>query len=259
MKRLFLTLATLLVGIPAWGADMPVKAPAAAVAAPNAWSGLYFGINGAGAKTSAEFTTPLLAVPGSGNVTPTGAMAGITVGAGIWSGNTYLGVEADADYDFTKGNNTCLILMNCKVKSGFFLTQRLVVGATLPGLMNAAQTRGVTAPAQWPVPVNVPANFAASGLMPYLTGGVAERRTEACITDPLGIGLVAGCQQEWLIGWTGGGGIKIPVSSGITFDVSYLYVGWNKHFSPASRVAIFPTDFKASNEQVLKAGLQFHL
>jgi len=171
----------------------------------------------------------------------------------------YLGVEADVDYDFTKSNNTCLLVADCKIKSGFFLTQRLILGATLPGLMNQAQARGLAAPAQWPVPLTVPANFSASQIMPYLTGGVAERRTEACISDPLNLGLPTGCEQQWLVGWTAGGGIKIPVSSGVSFDLSYLYVGWNKHFSPTSPVAIFPTDFKASNEQVLKAGLQFHL
>lgn len=238
---------------PSQAADMPpapqVVRKAAVAAQP--WSGFYVGINGGAAKTSAKFDS-LLSVPGTGDIRPSGAMAGLTVGYGAWSGSGYFGVEADGDYDFTKAHVPCLFApTDCKMRDGFLLTQRVLVGATLPGLMTAAQNRGATAPAQWPVPLNVPANLSASTLLPYLTAGIAERRTEACI-------VAVGCNKEWLVGWTAGGGIKIPVSQAVSFDVGYLYVNWNKHFNPAGPV-VFPADFKATSEHVIKGSLQFHL
>lgn len=238
---------------PSSAADMPpvqqvVRKAAAPVAQP--WAGLYIGINGAGAKTTGEFT--MLAIPGSGDVRPSGAMAGVTVGAGAWLNGLYVGVEADGDYDFSKAKVACgFAPTDCKMRDGYLLTQRILIGATLPSMAAAGQRRGLASPAQWPIPLEVPANVSASTMMPYLTGGIAERRTQACIE-------AVGCNREWLIGWTAGGGVKIPISQAVSFDVGYLYINWNRHFNPAG-AAVFPADFKATSEHVLKAGVQFHL
>lgn len=239
---------------PSFAADMPAPAVArkAFAAAPAAtWaSGFYIGANGAGAKSSAQFT--MLAIPGAGDVRPSGAMAGVTLGAGAWLGGLYVGAEADGDYDFSKAKVACgFSPADCRMRDGYLLTQRVLLGATLPGLMTAAQQRGASAPAQWPVALDVPANLSASVVMPYLTGGVAERRTQACVD-------AVGCNKEWLIGWTAGGGVKIPLSQTVSMDIGYLYVNWNKHFNPAG-APVFPGDFHATSEHMLKAGLQVHL
>lgn len=249
MKRFLLALLLALFAVPALGADMPapvLKAPAAAAA----WSGFYLTGFAAGAKTDANFS--FLAVPGTGNVRPSGGMAGGGVGVGTWLGAIYVGAEADAAWDFTKANQPCIFsLTQCKTTSGFFLTQRGIVGVTLPGLASAAAARGITAPAQWPVPLNVPTSVYSGGLLPYLTGGIAERRLEA---EVVGVGK----NEEWLIGAVAGGGLKYVVSSGLSVKAEYLFVNWNKHFNPAG-AAVFPADFKAQNEQVLRFGLDFHL
>lgn len=242
-----------LIASPSFAADMP-PAPQlvrkAAVVTAQPWAGMYLGINGAGAKTRGEFS--MLAIPGTGDVRPSGAMAGMTIGAGAWLNGLYVGAEADGDYDFSKAKVACgFAPTDCRMKDGYLLTQRILIGSTLPGLMTAAQNRGLSAPAQWPVPLNVPASLSASTMLPYLTAGIAERRTEACVD-------LVGCNKEWLIGWTAGGGIKIPVSQAASIDIGYLYVNWNKHFNPAG-APVFPTDFKATSEHVLKAGVQFHL
>ena len=262
MRKLLLLSAALSLPGLAYAADLPAKV---AVPAQSPSSGFYLGINGAGAKLSSAFDTAeakTLLIPGTGDIHPSGAMAGVTVGAGLWNGNAYFGLEADADYDFSKANIAgCAFAIvprveepvstGCRVKSGFFFTERVIVGATLGGLTGAAVQRGAPAPSNWPVPINGPTSFYAAQIMPYITGGVAERRLAACVD-------LVGCNSQWLVGWTAGGGLRLPVSTNVSLDVSYLYVDWNRHFNPAGPM-IFPNAFKATSEQIFKLGFGYHL
>jgi opacity protein-like surface antigen len=228
---------------PAMAADLPAKAPVA----PQTYTagGLFIGINGAGAQTNGAFN--FLDVPGTGNLHPSGGMAGLTAGYGLWTGRAYFGLEVDADFDFTKQNVTCATDANCKIKQGWFFTQRAVVGTSIGTISGVAASRGVT-----PQGFGVPTSAWAAALIPYITGGVAERRLEACI-DPLP------CGKEWLVGWTVGGGLKMPISTQMSLDLTYLYVSWNKNFSPTPSLGAPFTTFKAIDEQILKVGLSYHL
>lgn len=230
---------------PSFAADMqpvPVVRKAVTAAPVQSWSGFYFGINGSGAKMSGK-----AAIPGDvAAVNPAGAMAGVMAGYGGWlASGAYVGLEAMGDYDFSQAN-TCLII-DCKIKSGANLSQRLVVGMTLPQIMSKAQARGVSSPSQWPVPLSLPADFSASAAIPYLAVGLAERQTQACAID---------CERKWLLGWQVGGGIKAPTSSGVTLDVGYAYTNWmkNRQFDVG-----VPVDIKATGEHKMTAGVQFHL
>lgn len=235
---------SLLSPAPSFAADMvPVPVARKAVVAPaQSWSGFYFGVNGSGAKLSGKAAIPSDVAA----VNPAGAMAGIMAGYGGWmASGAYVGIEAGGDYDFSAAN-TCLII-DCKIKSGANLSQRLVLGMTLPQLMSKAQARGVSTPSQWPVPLSLPADFSASSAIPYLAVGLAERHTQACAID---------CERKWLLGWQVGGGIKAPTSSGVTLDVGYTYTNWmkNRQFEVG-----IPVDIKAIGEHKMTAGLQFHL
>ena len=242
MRRLLLAIASLVLAGPALAADLPAKAPPSFVPAAAPYSGFYIGVNGGGAQTTGAFS--FLELPGTGNLKPSAGKAGLTAGYGPWLGSGYLGVEADADYDFTKQNVPCVIdLTNCKIKSGWFFTQRLVLGTSI-GAISGTAAQLVRTPQGW----TVPSSAWAAALVPYVTGGVAERRIEACI-DPMP------CGKEWLVGWTVGGGLKFPVSTHVTFDVSYLYTSWNKSFSPAPSLPPAFTIFKAIDEQALIARL----
>lgn len=247
MKKLLLFLL-LMSPVVAQAADIPVKAPPAVVV-PTSGSGLYFGVLGAGAKTNAAFD--FLTVPGTGNVRPSGLMAGGLVGFGMWNASAMIAVEADGSYDFTKSNVPCALITACEVKNSFLLTQRLVIGASLSSLTGAARQAGVAAPLQWPTTLNVPTTLGAATLIPYVTGGIAERRIKACVD-------LEGCGQEWLIGWTAGAGVRMPVSASFSVDLSYLYINWNKHFIPASMTTIFPVDFHATTEHLLRVALIGH-
>src|SRR5438093_3193416 len=173
MKKFLFLFAAMLVH-PAAAAALPGKAQ---VAAPSGiWSGLYFGVNGAGAKMSSHFNDVVakeLLIPGTGDLHPSGALAGVTAGAGFWNGGLYLGLEADGDYDFSKSKTTCMFELSCRVKSGFLFTERVVVGGTLGGITGAAVARGATAPSNWPVPVSGPNSIYAAQIMPFATAGVA--------------------------------------------------------------------------------------
>src|SRR5262249_60083210 len=135
-------LATFLISLgliaPAYGADIPAKAPPAAATVASPWQGIYFGALVGGAKTSDAFAFPALLVPGTGDVHPTGLLAGGLVGFGGFYGPTLIAVEADASYDFTKSNTTCLLVLNCEAKGSWLLTQRLVVGAPLGAITGSA-------------------------------------------------------------------------------------------------------------------------
>lgn len=235
-------------------ADMPTKAPVT-VTAVSPWSGIYYGVIGTGAKSESEFRT-LLEIPGTGSLKPSGLMAGGLIGFGGFYGNVLLAVELDGSYDFSKADATCgvtdgriIVGTNCSLKSGWFLTQRLVLGAPMGAITGVAQRVGRTSSAQYPTAVNVPNTFAAANVVPYVTAGVAERRIKACLDDI--------CGHEWLVGPTFGGGIKIPVSAGMSFDVSYLYTSWRKDFVPeGAPKGLF--DFRASSEQMLRLGLHGH-
>jgi opacity protein-like surface antigen len=236
-------------------ADLPAKAPTVpSVVTP--WSGIYFGILGTGAKSENDFRG-ILEIPGSGSLKPSGLMGGGLIGFGGFYGNILLAVEIDGSYDFSKADTTCLVTdgkdtlgASCSLKSGWFLTQRLVLGAPMGAITGVAQRVGRTAPAQYPTNVNVPNTFAAANIIPYVTAGAAERRIKACFDNA--------CGHEWLVGPTFGGGIKIPVSSGMSFDVSYLYTSWRKNFvSDDSPKGLFP-EFHSSSEQMLRLGLHGH-
>lgn len=231
-------------------ADMIPTAPVKAFAAPVAvgsWNGVYVGALGAVAKTKGQYD--FLTLPGAGNVNPSGAMAGAVVGVGTWLGNLRAAAEVDASYDFSHDNKPCGAVESCKTKASWFMSQRVVIGATLDSMTGAAKRAGATPASQWPVPINVPSSLATATMLPYLTGGIAERRLTACVD---------GCQERWLVGWTAGGGMRIPVSQSVTFDTHYLYVRYNKSFTPGADVTIFPAVVTTESEHIIRGGLHAH-
>lgn len=239
-----------------FAADLPpvFKAPAPVVAS-GPWSGFYAGVNIAGAMTNGAFD--FVTIPGTGNIHPTGIMPGITVGAGIWYGAAYFGIEADAAYDFIKTDNTCVVVLDCKIKSSFFMTERLIIGMPLSAMTGATLAKATAATGAWPVPLSLPQSAWAANLMPYATGGIAERRIEACVDSQM-LGMSQGCAKEWLIGVAGGGGFRLPVSTNVSLDLSVIYVNYNKSFVPASTTPIFPGTFIAKNEVVGKFAILGH-
>lgn len=247
--------------MPALAADLPVR-KADVVTVQQPYTGLYFGVLGGGAKTTGD--VEFLSIPGTGNLKPSGYMLGGLVGAGTWLGNFFVGVEADVNFDFSKAKQPCGVISDCELKSGWFLTQRLVIGTQLSTITGAARRAGGVAATQWREGIQVPATLSAAALMPILTLGIAERRIEACVNIPAIIiekALIAeesSCAKQWIVGPTFGGGFRLPVSSGFSLGAEYLYVKYNKHFSPSGGPSIFGEEFKAVSEHVGRLSLTGH-
>lgn len=233
---------------PAIAADLPrpvLKAPLLnALAAPG---GFYVGVFASGGASKERFD--FVSLPGTGSIYPNAFMGGAKVGYAQWNGSVMFGLEADVGHDIAKSvSNDCGIAMVCKSKGSWLLTQRLMIGNAL-GATNG-KVLGIPSADQWPVPLSVPSSLAAANVTPYLTAGVAERRIA---TDVQGFGAA----HEWLVGWVAGAGVRVPVAQAISLDVSYMYVGYNKSFIPASNpVPVFPT-FKATSEQMGRVALTY--
>lgn len=222
-------------------ADMPaapsaVKAAAIAPVATSA-SGFYFGGTGVAAKTRGNF--------GSGDVTPSGSMAGVVAGYALYAGQALFAVEADGQYSFARQSKDCANGL-CDMKPTWLMSQRIVVGMPLTTLMGTTQRVASVPPSQWPTPLNAPATLASATAMPYLTAGIAERRFQTCID-------AAVCENVWHTGWTAGGGLRVPVSAGFTADLGYLYIGYVK-----KHLDVMPA-FAPTSEQVVKASLHYHM
>lgn len=244
MKRFLFGLLAASLATSALAADLPrapvLKAPSI-ITTPG---GLYVGAFIGGGATKEHFD--FVSIPGSGSLHPTGVQVGAKVGYAVWMGGLSIGAEADVAYDLNlrKQSNPCGAILMCESKGSWLLTQRAVIGWVLGSGARAVATG---TPDQWPVPISLPASFAEAKIIPYITGGVAERRITAKV-----VGLGQG--EEWLVGWVAGGGVRIPVSQAVSFDLSYLYIGYNKNFVPATSAPIFPT-FRAQSEQVARVAL----
>lgn len=276
-------LAASLLSCSAHAADMPLKAPPLPVPlSAIAGSGFYVGFNGgaAAADQSYQFVTlPGAAAGANGKLFPAGVMGGATVGFGGSLGGIYAAVESDFDYDVTAGETGCAfaatakltVNSRCGAKNSWLLSQRLVLGVPLSGLTGAVgkiNTTKLAAPSQWPIPIALPTNISVSNVMPFVTGGIAERNVAAYV-DPTGMlpsvkGKEAmfpgGHAQEWLVGYVVGGGIRVPLATGWSAKAKYDYIGFNKSFVPANATAGFfnPATFKQINEQRLVMGLDYH-
>lgn len=248
MRRFLLALAAMY-AMPALAADLPAPVfkavPTAVLSGPG---GLYLGAFTGGGMTTERFD--FVTIPGSGNLKPSGFQGGAKIGYGLWiSPSLMIGLEADGAIDLGRTQaNACGVAAVCSSKNSWLFTQRAVFGWAMGSGLRAA---GASTPDQWPVPLNLPTNFSAAKIVPYITAGVAERRIEAEAMD-LGKG------KEWLVGAVGGVGVKVPISASISFDVSYLYVNYNKNFIPASTPAgIFQPEFKATSEHIGRVALTY--
>ncbi len=248
MKRLLLLLA--LTGtVPAIAADLPAKINAQAQQAATVAkaAGFYIGINGGAAITNQRFD--FISLPGTGDVYPAGAMAGLTAGFGGTAGGFYVAVEGDVDYDWTKGSAPCAA-GTCFTKNSFFFDEKVIVGLPLTSIMSTISSNSkITTPSQWPIPLAVPANLSASTIMPFLAAGFAQRDVRAGIA---GVGEAS----RWMNGVLVGGGIRQALAANWTAKLEYDYVSFNKHFDPAGGAPILG-DFKSVSEHVFKAGVTY--
>jgi len=143
---------------PAAAADVPKKAAAPAA---TSTSPLYVFVHGGAGITStqSEIALPGFAT-GSPKVWPAGAMIGGGVGYLSSIGPLSFGVEAEANYDFTHASVGCVGLLPClgSSKNSWFFAEKALFGITLSQILGYVP--GNAQPANWPVPITVPATTA---------------------------------------------------------------------------------------------------
>ena len=136
MKRLLVAViaAAAFCGAPAFAADMPVKAPpAAVVAAAYNWTGFYVGIVGGGGWGDTRHTNNVNGAT-SGTVRISGGMFGGTVGYNAQFGSWVLGLEGDFSWSGIKrsfndtGSGFCAGIIQCETSLRWFGTGRARLG-----------------------------------------------------------------------------------------------------------------------------------
>ena len=188
MKKLLLASAAMLaVGIAtASAADiqrraaMPAKAPVYVAPFYN-WTDFYVGINGGGGWAHSDFSAPLT----TGTFSPSGGIAGGTVGYNWQMNQIVFGVEGDIDWSNIRGSVACPGGI-CETRNNWLGTARGRLG------------------------------YAFDRVMPYVTGGAA--------VGDIKTNTPFGSSSSTKAGWTVGGGVEAAIAGPWTAKAEYLYV-----------------------------------
>ncbi len=266
MKKLLL--ATTLLATPAFAADLPVK-PLKAIVAPTATSPFYVFVHGGAGFTNIQND---IALPGVATGTPKLWPAGLMVGGGFGYlssiGPISIGLEAEGNYDFTKATITDTVPMDCvgavcvgalgnvHAKNSWFFAEKALVGITASQVMGYVP--GAASPANWPVPITVPAGF-AQNLMLLGVVGAAQRNVDLCATD---VDLNTFCGSQWKNGLLFGAQVRAAISQNVSLRIEYDYVKFNQTFTAANVVEklgpVFANTISAKDEQRVMAGFNYN-
>ena len=231
MKKLLVAGAALavLIGTPAFAADMPLKAPPAPPPPPPfSWTGFYIGGELGGAWANGHVTDSLhgLSVSSSHD----GWLGGAVVGYNLQTSNIVFGIEADFDGTSLKATGS---------------------GVFIPGV----GTLQASAKTDWITTVAGRVGFAAADrALFYVKGGGGWVGNTASITN-LNTGAAVSASNT-NSGWLLGAGIEYAFAPQWSAKLEYDYIGlrswsWNS--------TVFPGDtFTASrNISEFKAGINY--
>jgi outer membrane immunogenic protein len=212
MKRLFLVgaaLATIWI-VPAFAADMPVKAPVykAPVAALWEWTGCYIGIEGGGnwGRThNHDITDPFVGIPVTNPFDLSGGLAGGTAGCNYQFDKWVVGLEGDVSWTNKKGIANEIAPFN--TAATIAVREHLI--DTLRGRFGR--------------------KFGdRDQLLLYVTGGGAAARVTATTCLP---GIFCTSASDTMTGWTAGFGGELAIfpatpvpRNWVSLKVEYLYL-----------------------------------
>lgn len=265
----FALVGAVIAGIfPARAADLP-RAPALkaapVVVAPNPF---YIGLlGGIGlSPTENEATFPGIST-GVQKAWPTGILAGGVVGYANTSGPLYWGVAFEAAYDFSRGGVSCGAMdalmtgVSCPVtrKNGLLLQEVGELGismSTLAGYIpNSAQ------PANWPVPIIVPASV-WSNIVIAARGGLAQRDIQLCAVTGLNLDgtAVSQCGSKFYNAPSAGLKVKFMASAQTEIFATWDHVFWKggSTFTPSGAIPLFQNAVSLQGEDLFKGGFGYH-
>lgn len=211
MKRPSLLLAlsiaaASLLGAPAIGADLPVKAPRLLAAGfPYQGSGFYAGIGAVGAVLSADVG----ANTGGSSVFSAGAAIDLTAGYQITTGNNWYAFEASAQYTNMGGAVACGTV-NCSVSTKWGFEQRALIGFPIQQVLSVLPNLSAAFPGLPPLPGGV--NASTTNTHPYVFVGIREDDRSAI--------FALQSAQVWTIQPVAGLGIRQQWTNGLVADTS---------------------------------------
>jgi len=276
MNRSTLSLAALAViagSGPVMAADLPPKPPLKAIAAPTVASPFYVFVHGGAGVTNVQNDIALPGVAtGTPKLWPAGAMVGGGVGYLSSIGPISIGLEAEGNYDFTRASINNTVPMACAdgasavcvgalgsvhAKNSWFFAEKALVGITLSQI--TGYVPGATSPANWPVPITVPAGF-AQNLMLLGVVGAAQRNVDLCATD---IEMNTFCGSQWKNGLLVGAQVRAAISQNVSLRVEADWIKFNQSFTAANVVKdlgpVFANSVAAKDEYRVMAGINVSL
>lgn len=213
MIKIAFAIVAMLLGTPAWAADMAVKAPPPA--APIwSWAGFYVGGNvgysWGRAPTDVTFISnatgaAFATVPNTPQLS--GALGGVQAGYNWQIDRVVLGVETDIQWTGERGSATSVCPTACS--------------------SNGPTSATVTPSLEWFQTVRGRLGVNSSGVMAYVTGGAAygDVKTSAAMMGSGG-GAVAG-NASWSstkVGWAAGAGLEALFGDRWSGRIEYLYL-----------------------------------
>ena len=263
-----------LIGIPAFAAEMPLKAPPPPPAPVNSWTGFYVGANigGGWGNGSVAYSPndPASAVlfgfstPPPVSFATSGGLGGLQFGYNYQFNQSWLvGLEADFDRSQINGFGT----------SGGSLTG-IPIQATVNQTVNWF---GTVRPRLGFLPTDK--------FLLYVTGGLAYGETNrngnynnSTSGTNFSVGApsfsfscnpnstcFAGTSNSWAVGGTIGGGFEYAFWNNLRFKVEYLYVSLNGKlvteptflFTPGTTPSSFNANFSRNEFNVVRGGLNY--
>jgi opacity protein-like surface antigen len=229
-RHITLAMAALALALPAYAADLPVKAPAPLTPAAYNWTGFYVGANFGAAVTSEQATTPF----GAASPDPAGAIGGGQIGYNFQLAPAWLvGIEGDIDGTSVKGNTNIVSSSPVGAGTALSIASNHNWYATLAGRLG----------------------YVAGPWLIYAKGGGAWMNADYQIQVNSGTGGAASLSST-RSGWTAGVGVEYQLMPKWTVKVEYDYLDFgssNLNFAPIGTGATFKTDV---NE--IKVGANYH-
>ena len=274
MKNVVITATAIAVlfGVPAFAADMAVKAPLVTKAPPvavSSWTGCYGGLNGGAAWGRSNINDSISGTTGgafadelsrelSPNFHPVGGTAGVQLGCNWQSSNFVAGIETDFDYMGLQ-KNVSTVFPNPPVDP---TVQSVTTNTSFAAhwLYTLRGRLGLVAQSDW---------------LLYVTGGIAVTRINynSSYTN-----IILGAPPFLLenefasaaitrAGWTLGAGVERKIAgTKWSGKIEYLYAGFGSlntsgqvFFNATSPEGVFLNNHVPLNVQVLRIGLNYSL
>jgi len=278
MKKLGIAAIAALMGLPAFAADMPYKAPPPPPPPLCIWCGFYVGVNAAygWGNRSVAFTPndPLSTIlfntlngaPPPLSFGTSGGAGGLQLGYNWQVDRSWvLGVEADIDASNVKGSGSSTSVNTFGIPFSETLNERITSFGTVRGRLGYLPT---------------------DNLLVYLTGGFAYGRVENTGSyvpsggfnavdnaDKLsyvctaGSPCFAGSSTKGGSGLTLGGGLEYALVRNVSLKAEYLYVNLGSRSVTQTAVVVIPafpgpasfnSNFSQTTLNVVRVGVNYH-